>query len=222
MHRVQRRRDKFSESRVSGGMADALASGASVRKDVGVQVPPHARRSVLTDSRRPRPGSGRGLLRGGSALPQAAADLGPGPRPPAGLAPVPPDVDEGCRDAGQRPRPGARSPGGLSRTRDLHPRGAGGGAVQAVCRAPPRADQIRTESPLCGVGSARAGRLSAPCRRPGRADPPRPGPGGSSPRSSGGRRPRRRPSRGTACCGSSPPRPPRARPRAGGRRGRWS
>ena len=24
-----------------GGMADALASGASVRKDVGVQVPPH-------------------------------------------------------------------------------------------------------------------------------------------------------------------------------------
>jgi hypothetical protein len=26
--------------RASGGMADALASGASVRKDVGVQVPP--------------------------------------------------------------------------------------------------------------------------------------------------------------------------------------
>ena len=26
----------------SGGMADALASGASVRKDVGVQVPPRA------------------------------------------------------------------------------------------------------------------------------------------------------------------------------------
>ncbi len=28
--------------RASGGMADALASGASVRKDVGVQVPPRA------------------------------------------------------------------------------------------------------------------------------------------------------------------------------------
>ena len=30
-----------------GGMADALASGASVRKDVGVQVPPSAPRIVL-------------------------------------------------------------------------------------------------------------------------------------------------------------------------------
>ena len=30
-----------------GGMADALASGASVRKDVGVQVPPSAPRKVL-------------------------------------------------------------------------------------------------------------------------------------------------------------------------------
>ena len=29
-------------SRTSGEMADALASGASVRKDVGVQVPPRA------------------------------------------------------------------------------------------------------------------------------------------------------------------------------------
>ena len=29
-------------SRASGEMADALASGASVRKDVGVQVPPRA------------------------------------------------------------------------------------------------------------------------------------------------------------------------------------
>jgi hypothetical protein len=29
-------------TRASGGMADALASGASVRKDVGVQVPPRA------------------------------------------------------------------------------------------------------------------------------------------------------------------------------------
>ncbi len=28
--------------RASGEMADALASGASVRKDVGVQVPPRA------------------------------------------------------------------------------------------------------------------------------------------------------------------------------------
>jgi hypothetical protein len=28
--------------RASGGMADALASGASVRKDMGVQVPPRA------------------------------------------------------------------------------------------------------------------------------------------------------------------------------------
>ena len=30
----------FPATRASGGMADALASGASVRKDVGVQVPP--------------------------------------------------------------------------------------------------------------------------------------------------------------------------------------
>ncbi len=30
-------------TRASGGMADALASGASVRKDVGVQVPPRPR-----------------------------------------------------------------------------------------------------------------------------------------------------------------------------------
>ena len=30
-------------TRASGEMADALASGASVRKDVGVQVPPRAR-----------------------------------------------------------------------------------------------------------------------------------------------------------------------------------
>ena len=29
-------------TRASGEMADALASGASVRKDVGVQVPPRA------------------------------------------------------------------------------------------------------------------------------------------------------------------------------------
>ncbi len=30
-------------------MADALASGASVRKDVGVQVPPRAQKGVFTD-----------------------------------------------------------------------------------------------------------------------------------------------------------------------------
>jgi hypothetical protein len=29
-------------TRASGGTADALASGASVRKDVGVQIPPRA------------------------------------------------------------------------------------------------------------------------------------------------------------------------------------
>ena len=34
-----------------GGMADALASGASVRKDVGVQVPPSAPIKVLTEVR---------------------------------------------------------------------------------------------------------------------------------------------------------------------------
>lgn len=31
------------EKRASGGTADALASGASVRKGVGVQIPPRAR-----------------------------------------------------------------------------------------------------------------------------------------------------------------------------------
>ena len=31
-----------AHTRASGEMADALASGASVRKDVGVQVPPRA------------------------------------------------------------------------------------------------------------------------------------------------------------------------------------
>src|SRR5680860_1160317 len=36
--------------RASGGMADALASGASVRKDVGVQVPPRAPRDPVADA----------------------------------------------------------------------------------------------------------------------------------------------------------------------------
>ena len=31
-------------------MADALASGASVRKDVGVQVPPRAPTAIFTDA----------------------------------------------------------------------------------------------------------------------------------------------------------------------------
>ena len=35
----------------SGGMADALASGASVRKDVGVQVPPRAPTAGRSTSR---------------------------------------------------------------------------------------------------------------------------------------------------------------------------
>ena len=35
--------------RASGEMADALASGASVRKDVGVQVPPRPRCGVSGD-----------------------------------------------------------------------------------------------------------------------------------------------------------------------------
>ena len=38
----------------SGEMADALASGASARKGVGVQVPPRAQEKI--------PGSGRGFL----------------------------------------------------------------------------------------------------------------------------------------------------------------
>lgn len=35
-----------SEVRASGGTADALASGASVRKGVGVQIPPRAQRET--------------------------------------------------------------------------------------------------------------------------------------------------------------------------------
>ena len=35
----------FTSTRASGGMADALASGASIRKDVGVQVPPRPLRN---------------------------------------------------------------------------------------------------------------------------------------------------------------------------------
>ena len=37
-------------TRASGEMADALASGASVRKDVGVQVPPRAPNKCLKDA----------------------------------------------------------------------------------------------------------------------------------------------------------------------------
>ena len=38
-------------TRASGGMADALASGASVRKDVGVRVPPRAPRVPMEKAR---------------------------------------------------------------------------------------------------------------------------------------------------------------------------
>ena len=41
--------------RASGEMADALASGASVRKDVGVQVPPRAPRVSSKKARRHPP-----------------------------------------------------------------------------------------------------------------------------------------------------------------------
>ena len=39
-------------TRASGGMADALASGASIRKDVRVQVPPRPPLGVLLDLNR--------------------------------------------------------------------------------------------------------------------------------------------------------------------------
>jgi hypothetical protein len=38
-----------AHTRASGEMADALASGASVRKDVGVQVPPRAHSCLAVD-----------------------------------------------------------------------------------------------------------------------------------------------------------------------------
>ncbi len=40
---LDRKVKRLIQKRASGGTADALASGASVRKGVGVQIPPRAR-----------------------------------------------------------------------------------------------------------------------------------------------------------------------------------
>ncbi len=54
-------------SRASGGMADALASGASVLRDVGVQVPLRAQRAVH-ESHRPEVTNSKGFVTSGFSL----------------------------------------------------------------------------------------------------------------------------------------------------------
>ena len=116
-------------ARASGGMADALASGASIRKDVGVQVPPRPPHKSWSEQVKcaPRTPTSTGLLPG---RPQCHSPRRPFVDLQALLTRV--DVGRGDdRGATQRLLPGLResegrgqAPAGIARERgeDRHPR----------------------------------------------------------------------------------------------------